>query len=123
LCSGKPFLIRRVITSSKICIHHLYTSFVNHFFVQHEYNKQDFKAIRGKLTGTAILIAKGIRGRHAHYWEMSQDGTNWIPLMPTLAAKTTVNDLTKGSIWNFRHCYILKDGPTDWLYSEDLVIA
>src|SRR5688572_24456799 len=50
------------------------------------FNKQDFEAKRGTLTETAKLVAKGLRERSANDWGMSLDGTNWIPIDPTLAA-------------------------------------
>ncbi len=86
-------------------------------------NKQDFIALRGELSGTAKLVAKGRRDRHAHEWAVSLDGTNWTHIPSTLAATTIAEGLIKGSIVDFRHRYILKDGPTEWLYFNDLVIA
>ena len=86
-------------------------------------NKQDFEVKRGDLSGTAKLIAKGKRERYANDWAMSQDGTNWVPIDPTLAATTIVSGLTRAQILDFRHRYILKDGPTDWLYFNDFVVT
>jgi len=86
-------------------------------------NKQDLTAKDGTVSGSVKLIAKGITDeRGAHDWAMSQDGTNWIPVTPTLAATTEITGLTPASIWDFRHREILKDGPTDWLEIHDFVV-
>jgi len=86
-------------------------------------NKQDFVVKDGRVSGTVKLIAKGSgTSRSANDWAMSLDGTNWTPVTPTLAVTTEVTGLTPGSIWDFRHRYILKDGPTDWLEVNDWVV-
>jgi len=86
-------------------------------------NKQDFIVKDGKVSGSVRLIAKGSTvARSAHDWAQSPDGTNWTPVTPTLKADTEVSGLTPGSIWDFRHRYILKDGATDWLEINDWVI-
>lgn len=86
-------------------------------------NKQDFLVKNGLISGSMILVAKGIeKVRGAHDWGMSMDGTNWTPITPTLVATTEVAGLTKGSIWDFRHRNILKDGPTDWLEIDGCVV-
>ncbi|HLG35894.1 MAG TPA: hypothetical protein VI757_13525, partial [Bacteroidia bacterium] len=86
-------------------------------------NKQDFTVKDGSLSGTVKLIAKGIGKAHAaHDWAMSEDGTNWTPVTPTLQADTEVSGLTPGSIRDFRHRNILKDGPTDWIEYNDFVV-
>lgn len=77
-------------------------------------NKQDFVVKDGKVSGSAKLLAKGKRIRSAHDWAMSLDGTNWISITPTLASATEISGQTPGSILDFRHRAILKDGPTDW---------
>ena len=86
-------------------------------------NKQDFVAKDGTVSGSVKLIAKGSTAvRSAHDWAMSQDGSNWTPVTPTLKADTEVTGLTPGSIWDFRHRYILKNGPSDWLEVNDWVV-
>lgn len=86
-------------------------------------NKQDLTAKDGEVSGSVKLVAKGIESAHAaHDWAMSQDGTNWTPVTPTLAATTVVSGLTKGTIVDFRHREILKDGPTDWIEVHDFVV-
>jgi hypothetical protein len=86
-------------------------------------NKQNFVAKHGQISGTIELIAKGLRGRYANDWGNTNDGTNWIQVDPTLAAHTIVYDHTVGSILDFRHRYILKDGPTDWVHVDHVVVA
>jgi hypothetical protein len=86
-------------------------------------NKQDFIVKNGVISGSALLIAKGITKTHsAHDWAKSADGINWTPLTPTLAATTVESGLVRASIVKFRHRNILKDGPGDWSQTEELVI-
>jgi hypothetical protein len=86
-------------------------------------NKANFTVKDGAVSGRVKLIAKGIGKAHAaHDWEMSADGSNWTHLTPTLAATTWVEGLTPGSIRDFRHRRILKDGPTDWEEVNDFVV-
>jgi hypothetical protein len=86
-------------------------------------NKQDLAAKDGTVSGNVKLVAKGIGVAHAaHDWAKSQDGTNWTPMTPTLAATTEEEGFTPGSIWDFRHRNILKDGPTDWIEINDWVV-
>ncbi len=94
------------------------------FDVKHDasVNKQDFDVLNGEVSGTVALVAKGRDSRSAHIWEMSNDGTTWIALPPTLMAKTEVTGLTQGSTVWFRHRALLKSGLTDWDNSISLVI-
>jgi hypothetical protein len=86
-------------------------------------NKQDFVAKDGSVSGTVKLVAKGIGKAHAaHDWAVSLDGNNWSPVTPTLQADTVISGLTPGSILDFRHRNILKEGPTDWLEVNDFVV-
>jgi len=86
-------------------------------------NKQDLTAKDGAVSGRVKLVAKGIGIAHAaHDWAKSPDGTNWTPVTPTLQAETEIPDLTPGSIWDFRHRNILKNGPTDWVEINDFVV-
>ncbi|MEP7171286.1 MAG: hypothetical protein ABI855_18100 [Bacteroidota bacterium] len=85
-------------------------------------NKQDFTVKNGEISGTMELTAKGIETRGAHDWGRSNDGTNWVSLTPTLAATTLDTGLTRGAMVEYRHREILKDGPTDWIYSEEIVV-
>lgn len=85
-------------------------------------NKQDFEVRDGKVSGNAKLVAKGSRIRSAHDWAMSMDGTNWISITPTLAANTEVTGQTPGSILDFRHREIRKEGPTDWIEFFNFVV-
>jgi PBP1b-binding outer membrane lipoprotein LpoB len=86
-------------------------------------NKQDFVVKDGEVSGSVLLVAKGIQGeRNASEWAKSVDGTNWQYITTTLAANTTESGFVKGSIWDFRHRSILKDGPTDWIEVHGHVI-
>jgi len=86
-------------------------------------NKQDFTVKDGEISGSALLIAKGIEeARGAHDWQRSNDGLVWTSLTPTLSATTVESGLTRGSIVKFRHRNILKDGPGDWSQPEELVV-
>jgi len=86
-------------------------------------NKQDFIVKNGLISGSALLIAKGIETpRSAHDWAMSPDAITWTALTPTIAATTVVSGLVRASIVQFRHRIILKDGPGDWSQPEELVI-
>jgi hypothetical protein len=85
-------------------------------------NKQDFVVKDGSVSGNAKLVAKGNRVRSAHDWAMSMDGTNWISITPTLAANTEISGQTPGSILDFRHREIRKEGPTDWIEFFNFVI-
>lgn len=79
-------------------------------------NKQDLVAKDGSVSGSVKLVAKAAGNvRYANEWGMSMDGTNWTYVLTTLQATTEVPGLMKGSIWDFRHRFILKDGPTDWI--------
>jgi hypothetical protein len=79
-------------------------------------NVQDLVAKDGRVSGSVKLVAKGIIGkRHAHDWAMSQDGTNWTSVNPTLQANTEITGLVPGTSIDLRHRYVLRDGCTDWI--------
>jgi len=77
-------------------------------------------SVTSERTGQAELAAsiKGI-GRCSHDWERTQtpdDAASWTvnKITPTMLCSTTVSNLTSGSIWYFRHRFILPSGATEW---------
>ena len=85
--------------------------------------KGDFKVEFGGVSGSVKMSAPGIPGNHgSHEWQHSTDGHNWIPFTGTVDAHTTEAGLIPGSIMDFRHRTITREGPSEWDNIDDYVV-
>ena len=65
--------------------------------------------------GSVIL---GAEGSGAHEWRMSTDGTTWALLPASFTAKTSVSNLTPGTVYYFQNRRMLTNGEkTEWCQS------
>src|ERR1019366_3103058 len=77
--------------------------------------KTDFLAKAGKVSGTALLVARASANHRASYeWQWSLDQKTWNDSPPTLQAHTTVINLSVSVIHYFRYRVVTKSGPGDW---------
>jgi hypothetical protein len=82
-----------------------------------------FAVKAGALSGTAHLVTAPAAHRASYEWEYSTDGgKTWIPVPPTLQAKTTVSGLQTGTTVLFRYRSVTKTGATDWSGTVSLVV-
>jgi len=73
-----------------------------------------FEAKQGASPGLVKLLAPSAAHRSSYLWQYSIDGgKNWVDLMPTLQARTSVT-LSPGSSAQFRYRSVTKTGATDW---------
>jgi hypothetical protein len=72
-------------------------------------------AIRyGKSSGLATLVAKAAPIRAMYHWQVSEDGTDYRDLPPTLVSSTSVDGLTPAKIYHFRFRTFTRDGFSAW---------
>ena len=74
--------------------------------------KRKFEAKNGKEQGVVILRAQGGGQNTCHDWQYSPDGVNFVRLPPTVAGKTTVKKLPRGSKAYFTHELVTAKGGT-----------
>jgi hypothetical protein len=68
----------------------------------------------GAARGEATILAKARRGRVVYHWQMSENGTDFGDLPPTLVSTTQVEGLTVGKTYHFRFRTFTTDGFSDW---------
>ena len=82
-----------------------------------------FLAKPGPVSGTVKVTAVTAGHRASYEWEYSVDGgKTWIPVPPTLQAKTTVSGLQPGSTVQFRYRAVTKAGAADWSQPVSLMV-
>jgi len=79
------------------------------------HNKQKDSVKNSVEEGCVDLIAEG---KGPHEWRMSVDNSTWTPLPSSMISKTTVSDLTPGSVYYFQNRQMLRnDVKTEWSQS------
>jgi hypothetical protein len=73
-----------------------------------------FRVLEGDVSGSVELKAPHAGDRSAHYWQSSTDQKTWTGHPETIKASTTVEDLTPGTLYYFRHRVLTVDGHSDW---------
>lgn len=76
--------------------------------------KKAFEVRPGKLPGTARLIAKAAGKRAVYEWQRRTPGGAWASLQATIQASSRVDDLTPGTVVDFRFRAVTKKGPGKW---------
>jgi hypothetical protein len=77
-------------------------------------SKPPFAVKQGKVTGTAILVAKAVGRRASYEWLTSSDQKTWNALPNTVRASTSVSGLTPATLYYFRFRALTADGLSDW---------
>ena len=72
--------------------------------------QQAFKVKNSPTSGTVILVAAGGGNNTCHVWKYSLDGVVWTWIMPTIAAKATIENLPTGKFAFFTHELVNKNG-------------
>ena len=85
--------------------------------------QQEFKVKNTSVTRTVSLVAKGSGSHTCHVWKYSLDGENWNWIMPTIAAKATIEDLPEGQYVYFTHELVTTKGPQGVSQVFKLMIA
>ena len=79
------------------------------------HGKQKNSAVDGVDEGSVDLTAEGAG---AHEWRVSTDDLSWTPLPASLTSKTTVTDLTPGTVYSFQNRRMLtNNGKSEWSQS------
>jgi hypothetical protein len=74
--------------------------------------KQQNTAENGVEEGSVELTGEGTG---PHDWQYSTDGVTWVKLSSSRTSKTTVNDLTPGTLYYFQNRRLLaNDEKTEW---------
>jgi len=83
--------------------------------------KPQLAAKQGKVTTTANLVAKAVKGRASYQWQTSTDQKTWGGLPDTVKASTSVFALTPGTIYYFRFRTLTAAGLSDWSIVASLI--
>lgn len=79
------------------------------------HQKQQNTVKDGSVEGTVLLIGEG---SGPHEWRMSTDDSTWIQLPASRTSKTSVADLTPGTLYYFQNRRMLaNDVKTEWSQS------
>jgi hypothetical protein len=62
-----------------------------------------FQALHGAVAGQALLEAPRAPARGSVFWQWSVDQKVWTDVPPTTKASTTIENLTPGTTYYFRH--------------------
>jgi hypothetical protein len=82
-----------------------------------------FHAKQGPVSGSADVIAPSAARRSSYEWQYSTDGgKTWLPLPPTLQAKTSIAGLLPGSAAEFKYRAVTRTGAEDWSPAVSLLI-
>jgi hypothetical protein len=85
--------------------------------------KRIFLAKQGSISGAVTLEAASAGHRASYEWGASPDaGKTWLPLPPTLQAKTSTTGLTPATTYLFRYRWVSKGGAADWSQPVSLVV-
>jgi hypothetical protein len=76
--------------------------------------KAFLKAIRRKVSGEVLLMAKAAGKRTIYKWQKSPDGKIWTDLTDTLGASLLVKGLTPEKLWFFRFRTVNSAGESSW---------
>jgi hypothetical protein len=76
--------------------------------------KPALAAKQGKVTTTANLYARAVKGRASYEWQMSADQKTWTDLPRTVTAQTSVTGLTPATVYYFRFRTLTVAGLSDW---------
>jgi hypothetical protein len=76
--------------------------------------KANFAVTHGEVSGSAKLVAKAAAQRASYEWQYSTDGKTWTTVPATLTAKTTIENLTPGTLYSFRFRAVTKAGEGNW---------
>lgn len=88
---------------------------------QAHHGKQQNTAKDGVEQGSVDLTAEGAG---AHEWRISTDELNWTLLPASLTAKTTVTDLTPGSVYYFQNRRMLPNNEkSEWSQSVKIRVS
>jgi hypothetical protein len=68
----------------------------------------------GQAAGSVDLTAPASRKRDTHEWQHSGDQVDWVSVVGTRQARTTITGLPVGAVRYFQHRLLTKDGPTPW---------
>ncbi len=71
----------------------------------------EFKVVNSETSGNVTLTAAGGGTRSCHIWKYSLDGVVWNWIVPTIAAKATIENLPVGKYVYFTHEVVNKNGP------------
>jgi hypothetical protein len=81
-------------------------------------------AVKQTVSGSVKVVAKAVKGAHAHNWQTSTDGgKTWLDAPDTLQATTTIHGLTPGVVVTYRHRPLLKTGPADWSQPVSAIVT
>jgi hypothetical protein len=75
----------------------------------------EFTATQGSVSGTVDLEAPGAGRGGTHYWGFGTDGKTFASAPETTKRKTSIANLTPGTLYYFRHKTLTpKGGMSDW---------
>jgi hypothetical protein len=75
----------------------------------------EFSATQGPVSGTVDLEAPGAGHGGTHYWGFGTDGKTFTSAPETTKRKTSIANLTPGTLYSFRHRTLTpKGGLSDW---------
>jgi hypothetical protein len=83
--------------------------------------KPEIAAKPGKVTTTATVHAKAVKGRASYQWQMSTDQKAWLDLPATVKATTSVSSLTPATTYYFRFRSLTAAGLSDWSTVASLI--
>ncbi|MBI3511657.1 MAG: hypothetical protein HY064_13430 [Bacteroidetes bacterium] len=84
-----------------------------------------FGVKHGSVSGSIDLRAEGIE-RGMHNWEYAMEpsmANGWHLAPATMQAHTTINGLTVGAQYSFRHRAVTKEGEQDWGQPLSIVVV
>jgi len=76
--------------------------------------KLPIEAKRGNAPGRVVLNAKALPKPVQYRWQMSLDQTTWTDLPETFKTKTTVESLSRATVYSFRLRTVTRNGPSEW---------
>jgi hypothetical protein len=86
-------------------------------------NKPPLRAVQGRSSGMAVLIAKWAGDRASYEWRLSTDGESWSSGGTTIHARTVLSGLKADTRYFFQLRVQTKAGVGDWGDSVSLLVA